>query len=355
MSLTGPANLMARESQPVRVTSAVWVRGIAELLAAQGLDANALLAEAGIDPAELRAPGGRVPTDRISALWELAVQRSGNPAIALSQPDMVRPASFDVVGYTMMSCANLKDAFDRLVRYLRILSHALTLTQGEEDGRYRLSFDLRGEQRAVPRQRVEFMLVTVATFSRWVSGRHLHPAEVAFSHPAPADARPYQEAFRCPVTFDAPVTSLFYALDEVSKPLSTSNPVLADLHERYAGEYLERFDHGQTSYRVREAIIRRLPDGEPRRDRIARELGMSERTLQRRLEEEASSFLQLLNDSRRELAEQYLNRLHLSLGQAAYLLGFSEQSSFFRACKRWFGLPPGEYRRQLHRAVQPRR
>ena len=68
---------------------------------------------------------------------------------------------------------------------------------------------------------------------------------------------------------------------------------------------------------------------------------MSERTLQRRLEEEASSFVRLLNDTRRELAEQYLSRLHLSLAQAAYLLGFSDQSSFFRACKRWFGVPQG--------------
>jgi len=143
---------------------------------------------------------------------------------------------------------------------------------------------------------------------------------------------------------------LIYAVDDLVKPLSTSNPRLAALHDRYAGDYLERFDRGQTSYRVREVIIRRLPDGEPRRDQVARELCMSERTLQRRLEEEASSFVQLLNDTRRELAEQYLNRLHLSLAQAAYLLGFSEQSSFFRACKRWFGLPPGEYRRHLQRS-----
>src|SRR5262249_14210721 len=160
----------------------------------------------------------------------------------------------------------------------------------------------------------------------------LHPAEVAFSHPAPSDARPYQEAFRCPVTFNAPVTSLFYGREEVLEPLSTSTPVLAELHDRYAGEYLERFDRGQTSDRVREEILGRLPDGEPSRARIARQLCMSERTLQRRLEEEGSSFQQLLSDTRRELAEQYLNRLHLSLGQAAYLLGFSEQSSFFRAC-----------------------
>jgi AraC-like DNA-binding protein len=76
---------------------------------------------------------------------------------------------------------------------------------------------------------------------------------------------------------------------------------------------------------------------------------MSERTLQRRLEEEDTSFVQLLDDTRRELAEQYLGRLNLSLAQAAYLLGFADQSSFFRACRRWFDLSPGQYRSQLHR------
>ena len=74
---------------------------------------------------------------------------------------------------------------------------------------------------------------------------------------------------------------------------------------------------------------------------------MSERTLQRRLEVEATSFADLLDNTRRELAEQYLGRLHLSLGQAAYLLGYADQSSFFRACKRWFEVSPGQYRNQL--------
>ena len=133
----------------------------------------------------------------------------------------------------------------------------------------------------------------------------------------------------------------------MTAPLPTSNPLLAELHERFAGDYLRQFDHAQTSYRVREVIIRRLPDGEPRRDEVAGELCMSERTLQRRLETEATSFVQLLDDTRRELAEQYLGRLNLSLAQAAYLLGFADQSSFFRACRRWFELSPGQYRSQL--------
>ena len=95
-----------------------------------------------------------------------------------------------------------------------------------------------------------------------------------------------------------------------------------------------------------------LPDGEPRRDQVARELSMSERTLQRRLEQESTSFHQLLDETRRALAERQLGRLHLSLAEAAYLLGFADQSSFFRACKRWFGVPPGQYRSTLHKRAE---
>src|SRR5262249_37518313 len=147
--------------------------------------------------------------------------------------------------------------------------------------------------------------------------------------------------------FDAPRNIVLLARADLSTSLPTSNPVLSELHDRFAGDYLRHFDHAQTSYRAREVIIRRLPDGEPRRDQVASELGMSERTLQRRLEQESTSFLQLLDNTRRELAEQYLGRLHLTLAQAAYLLGFADQRSFFRACRRWFEQSPGRYRSQL--------
>src|SRR6201982_3385561 len=116
-----------------RTTSAVWVRGMAEMLAAEGLDVATLFAAAGVDPASLDGPSARLQTEKISHLWELAVERSRNPALALAQHEVVRPASFDVVGYTMMSCADLRGAFDRLIRYLLILSDALTMTTAEEE------------------------------------------------------------------------------------------------------------------------------------------------------------------------------------------------------------------------------
>ena len=338
-----------------RTTAAVWVKGIAEMLAAEGMNPCALLAAAGIEPAALDTQGARLPTEKISRLWELAAERSGNPAIGLAQHHVVRPASFDVVGYTMMSCADLRGAFERLIRYLLILSDALTMTMSEERDGYRVTFVLFGGDRPVPRQRIELIFVTVIGFCRWISGRNVHPWAIELPYPAPLDPAPYRAAFRCPVSFDAPRSSLLIAGADMAAPLPTSNPQLAEMHERFAGEFLRHFDHAQISYRMRELIIRRLPDGEPRRDAVAHELCMSERTLQRRLEEEATSFVQLLDDTRRELAEQCLGRLHLSLAQAAYLLGFADQRSFFRACRRWFHVSPGQYRSRLSRlpAEQP--
>ena len=98
---------------------------------------------------------------------------------------------------------------------------------------------------------------------------------------------------------------------------------------------------------MRAVIIRHLPDGEPQRPRIATILGMSERTLHRRLAAEGTSFQHLLDDTRRELAQHYLGQRNLSLADIAYLLGFTDQSSFFRASRRWFGTSPRDYRIRL--------
>ena len=247
----------------------------------------------------------------------------------------------------MMSCADLHGAFERLIRYMLILSDALTMTTNEERDVYRMDFVLFGGDRPIPRQRIEFIFVTVMGFCRWIAGAISYPRAVELAYPPPAEPALYRDRFPLSGVVRRAAPQYLFARADMTAPLPTSNPQLAELHERFAGEYLHQFDHADTSYRVREAIVRRLPDGEPRRDDVAGELCMSERTLQRRLETEATTFLQLLDDTRRELAEQYLGRLNLSLAQAAYLLGFADQRSFFRACKRWFKLSPGQYRHQL--------
>jgi AraC-like DNA-binding protein len=337
-----------------KTTSAAWVRSIVDLLENARLDVAAIFAEAGLDLATLNEPHSRYPSDGLSRLWEVIALRSGDPAIGIAIPGGAKPANLDVVTYAMISCPDLLAGLERLVRYLRIISDAAVIAIEQDRDGYWLSIDLQGGHYPVPRQRFEFILITLLHFSRWITCRDVQPLAVDFVHPAPADPEPYRKAFGGPLRFDAPLHRMLFSHADLRRALPTSNPLLADLHDRYAGEYLERMDHARISFRAREAIVRRLPDGEPLRKEIARELCMGERTLQRRLGEEGTSYQQLVDDTRRELARQYLHQNHLSLAQAAYLLGFADQSTFFRACRRWFDMPPGRYRAQLERGGDAR-
>jgi len=327
--------------------AAFWVKGIAEALKAEGLDVAALFNEAGLDMAALSDPDSRFPTEKISLLWELAVTRSGNPAVGLAHAKIVRPASFDVVAYTMMSSPHLLGILERVSRYVDIISDAASLTITGDDEGYRMILELFGGDQTVPRQRFEFDLMMILSFCRWVTNRDLRPVALELRFPPPADLHPYQDAFKCPLRFSAQVNALLFAHSDVIAPLPTAHPVLAEVHERIAKEHLHRLDHAHLSGRVRAAIIRRLPDGEPRRTDIANALKVRERTLHRRLEAEGTSFQHLLDDTRRELARQYLGQTDVSLADATYMLGFAKQSSFFRASKRWFGMSPRLYRIRL--------
>ena len=327
--------------------AAFWVKSIAETLEAAGLDTHALFEQAGLERAAMSDADARFPTEGISLLWQLAATRSGNPAIGLTNSSVVRQGSFDVVAYAMMSSANLLGSLERAVRYVDILSDAATLTLADDREGHRLILELFGGKHPVPRQRFEFDLMTLLSFFRWITNRDLRPLAFELRFPPPADPQPYQDAFKCPLRFNAPVNALLFARTDATLPLPTAHPELAEMHERIASEHLQRLDPAQTCHRVRAVIIRHLPDGEPRRPKIATILGMSERTLQRRLTAEGTSFQRLLEDARRELARHYLGQREVSLADTAYLLGFSDQSSFFRAARRWFASSPRDYRIRL--------
>jgi AraC-like DNA-binding protein len=327
-----------------RTVSAAWVRGMAEKFESAGLDAASLFAAAGLDLAQLNIPDARFATEKISVLWDLAFERSGNRWIGLDLGTEARAASFDIVAYVMMSCPNLLNGLERFVRYLHIISDATSIVLQPVEQGYELKFDIHGGDHPMPRQRVDFVLLMFLTFCRWVAGREFQPVVVEIALPAPDMLERYTAAFRCPLKFDAPAHRLLFSLQDMTFPLPSSNQALADLHERFAGEYLLRLENNRVSHKAREIIVRKLPDGEPMRGDIAKELCMSERTLQRRLQEEGTSFHQLVDVTRQELSKQYLTRDKLTLGEAAYLVGFSEQSTFCRAFKRWFQMSPTEYR-----------
>lgn len=330
-----------------RTTSASWASGIVKALELEGLDCRIMFKQLGLDFAALDDPDARFRQDDMTRLWQLAVELSGNQAIGLNMARVVRPASFHVVGYALMSSRTLAEGFQRLVRYQRIIAESSDLSFRLHDGTYTLVLTVHGDHLPPTRHSAEASLACALSLCSWLSGRAIQLRRVLIQGPQPADIGPYRVAFRAPLIFDAPHDALVFERADMEALLPTANEAMAILHDRFAGEYLSRFSESRVTHRARQVLCRILPEGEPKREAVAQALHLSQRTLQRRLQEEGTSFQHLLDDTRRELAEQYLAQPGMTLLQTAYLLGFADPSNFYRAFRRWFDATPSEYRTRL--------
>ncbi len=323
------------------------MRGVATTLNEQGLDAAALFAEVGLSIDDLDDCDRRWPTEALSRLWVLAAERSGNPDIGLAKLDAPRPDNYGVAGYAMMSSPTLLAGLTRLIRYMCLVSDAVTITLEHGNGGRWVRTDVFGGECPIPRQRYDYGVVNLLNLCRWMLDRRLTPLATRFSHPVPLSIACYNRAFQSPLEFDAPFNGFLVSDQDLACKLTTSAPELAAIHDRIAGEALERLVTADTAYRARTAIAKLLPDGSPLRSAIAAELGLSDRTFQRRLADEGLSFSDLVDDVRRELAQRHLADFRMTLTDIGYLLGYADQSTFFRASNRWFGESPGEYRARV--------
>lgn len=326
-----------------RTTSAAWVKGIWKVLQDEGLDVQSLFSHAGLDMSQLGNPDMRYPTEKVSRLWDLVVQHSPNAMLGIAQRCNSSVPNFDVVGYAMMSCSNLLASLECLVRYVRVVSEAASLVLRPEAGRYSIELTLFGGELAVPRQRSEYSFLTLLSFLRWISGRPIAPLFVEFSYPEPAHPRLYQEAFQGPVRFNAAANRVVLSGPDLTVPLPTHNPPLEKFHAQFARQRLARLDNHRVSRKVGDLIAQKLHGREPRREEVARLLCLGDRTLRRRLEEEGTTFQKILDDTRRDLAQQYFALQRYSAGEIAYMLGFTDQGTLFRASRRWFGVSPKQY------------
>ena len=329
-----------------RTIAAFWVTGIANALIAEQLDAPALFSEAGLDFSALKDLDARFESDHVSHLWELAVARSGNPAIGLAGASRAGPGHFGVVAYSLMSAPDLLGTLHRIVRYVGIVSHAATVSVRQHADGHRLVLDLNPGRRPVPHQRFAFDLLMFLSFCRWVSGYELTPIGVNLTHPGAGSSLAFEAAFGCRPRFAAAENALVFSHADVTRPLPTANDWLLPIHDRVVTELLQGSLGTRWKTRVRTEIARRLPDGFPTRSVLALALAMSERTLHRRLADEGVSFRRVVDETRRELAEHYLARRDVSLADVSYFLGFKDQGSFFRAAHRWFRMTPRQYRLQ---------
>lgn len=334
---------MSREASTINTWSIALVRA----LDAAGCDGTALATAAGIDPPSLKDPNGRTAVKAMARLWRLAVEATGDPCFGLKVASFIQPATFHSLGLALLTSQDLEDALHRSARFSRIVSNAADVRiEPTADGikqvvRWRADLPVVDEG-------IDLLMASTLKIGLLLLGldeRAPRPLELHLQRSATTAMRTeFARHFACPVHFEAGENALLIPAEWAHRPLPMANPQLARRNDIVVMEYLARFDGDAVAEQVRTELIRRLVSGEPTRADIAEALRLSEKTLQRRLRAEQTTFQELLDEVRRELAINYLRDSRASVCDVTFRLGFSDQSSFTRAFRRWTGLTPGQFR-----------
>lgn len=332
-------------------TSAGLAAGLIAFAAGRGADRAALMARAGLRPADLEDPDSRLPFETYVALMRAARDLCDDPALALHFGEAVDLAELSIVGLIMNASATMGDAFAQMQRFGR-----LTLeTEGLSDGP-RFEMVVRDGQPWMVDTRADpdaFPELTEGAFARLVCGprRFLpqpHVLEVQVSHPAPAYRAEYDRIFQCPVTFSAGWNALRLDPRIATWPVALQPRYVFGVLTQKADDLLQELEDLKTVRgRVEAVLLPLLHTGEVGADAVARTLGFSRQTLFRKLKAEAATYEQVLDGLRHRMALRYLTARKVSVNETAYLVGFSEPAAFSRAFKRWTGQSP--------RDVQPAR
>jgi AraC-like DNA-binding protein len=305
-----------------------------------------------LSPEQLADPDARVSPSQFCVAWAELRRLTGDPLVALRMAERIPPGAFGVVEYVCRCAPTLGDALRHWVRYLNLLDDAVVVGLVEEGEHVCLRVLQESEAPAPASHELCFALLVAR--ARLLSASPLRVAGVDFAHRcSAADADAYRRWFDAPVRFAAGTTQLVFPRAALAAPLVSADPHLLAILSRHADELQEK-NRGEPplTAQVQRALRAALRNDEASVEQIASKLGMTARSLQRRLKDENQSFQTVREGVRHELAVRYLDD-DLGIAEISFLLGFSEPSAFFRAFKRWTGLTPIESRARRRAALAP--
>ena len=330
-----------------------WVLAIVTALKASGAESETLLRSIGMDPSKIGDLQHRYSQEQVTSLWIAAVEATGDENFGLKVAQHIRPSTFHVVGYAMACSGTLKRAAERFAHSARLISDSAVVDFTSVSDNYLLTVDLNTGGRQPIYQTIDTILSGFLLLCEWILSDDIRPIEVTFRHAAPGRVDDYFAIFDCPIRFGASSNSILFRAEDLERVVPAANEELAMMLDEMTSQYLAlRFDN-RFSRKVRDALLAQIPEGEPRKSETARLLGMTERTLLRRLRDENTTFQELLDRLREELAFTRLKNSEMTIDEIGASLGFSSSSTFSRAFTRWTGIRPSEWRDRHRQFADP--
>jgi len=309
-----------------------------------GIDPAALFEKAGIPPGPPASPQTRYPLTAIRDLWEQAREVTGDETIGLKTGFYAKPTHFYAFGYSWLASATLLGALRRLTRYYKLLSTAsVEVRITEIDDAYVLSAEFPEDALAPPKEGIDCGMTALLTLCDVIAEKEIRPLRVHLTCPPTVHPDAYREALRAPIEFNSAIGAFYFDKETLEAPLPGGTPDVAKATDKISELYIETLDPHKVASQVRRLLVSLLASGKTDQNVVANRLNRSASTLQRQLHTEGLSYRNVLESTRRSLAEEYLTDQKHSHAQIAYLLGFSDQSNFSRAFKRWTSVSPRAY------------
>lgn len=310
------------------------------------VDKDAMLRSIGVDPAGPIDPALMVSAEEYYAFLErLAAVDSDPTTLSLRAGAAMRCSDYGAFGLAFKSAVTLIGSYERAARYARVLTSVATYTHEQSDAGMYVHVNREGERRLGMRISNEATIAAITAISREVSTVDFSPLAVYFKHPAPSGITDHEAYFGCPVYFDAGKDALLVATGSLEAPNKVGDESIARFFDTHLDAAIAKFeDEAALDKQVCNQLARSLSEGVPAISDVASQLGMSGRTLQRRLAEHGHTFQALVDTARRQLAERLLQQTDYSLAEIAFMTGYAEQSAFTRAFKRWAGQTPRSFR-----------
>ena len=351
--MTADANSLTvaatQQGQAVPPTPAVQFRAFVDAFERLGYEVGRLLADVGLERSVLADPDLLIPCDVVGALIARAQQIRPLSNLWTKLGAVTPLGAIPLLDYLIITSDSVGRGVEQEARYFRLVGAPFVIDIKQDEDPVRVVYVMTS---AVPPHTVEYSAVLTLQGFRTETDNRFHLAYVSFAH-QPDDVAEIERLLGCDVRVNASWAGLAVPREVWDLPLRRRDPILRAMLERQADAITPHMPPlNGLALDVRRVLMSRLARGESDIELVARDLAMSSRTLQRRLAAAGLSYHELLDRARRETAEKCIADSSLSIGEIAYLTGYSEPAAFHRAFRRWTGVTPQGFRQRLRHNVQ---